>query len=238
MTRPTGERHDDTPDRDIGAQLPWYVNQTLSEPERAEVERHLSASPALRDDLAQWQHLAEAVRSVEVTAPEPSPEQFAALMAQIDDAASPAPASTPGTWARLAEHWQALRLSWADTPGMAQFALALQCALIVLCIAGITLPWPWSSPKVYRALTDEVSRSQTVAQGGQLRLVLADEMTAGELRRLLGQVRATIVGGPSPLGVYTLAIPLDAAQPDALQKALQTLRAHAHVTLAEPISEL
>ncbi len=233
MARPTGERHDHSPNQEIDALLPWYVNRTLSEPERAEVERHLSASPELRDDLTQWQSLAEAARLTEVTTPEPSPERFASLLAQIDGATSPALESGPGVWSRLVERWCKFRLGWVETPGVARFALVMQCALIVLCIAGITLPWP--SPKVYRALSNETP--QTVSQGRQIRLVLTDNMTVGELRHLLSRARATIVNGPSPLGVYTLAIPLDVVQSNALPKILQTLRAHAHVTLAEPILE-
>ena len=62
-------------------------------------------------------------------------------------------------------------------------------------------------------------------------------MTMGELRALLGPIQATIVDGPSALGAYTLAVPLKdhATVLDAFKDALNTLRAHERVTLAEPI---
>lgn len=239
MTRSPSERQDNLPNRDIEELLPWYVNRTLPEAERTDVERHLAASPELRERLVQWQHLAEAVQAVEVAPPEPSPERFAALMAQIDAAPEPLAAeSAPRLWAWLTERFRAFRQGWSDATGTARFALALQCALIVLFITGITLQWPWSSPAVYQTLSSE--QPAAVSPRGQLRLILADEMTTGELGDLLGRIRATIVDGPSALGVYTLALQLDAnsAAPEALQHALRTLRAHEHVTLAEPISPL
>ncbi len=209
MTRPPSEQPDDMPHPDIEAQLPWHVNRTLPEPERADVERQVAMMPELQSHLAAWQHLAEAVQAVEVVTPEPSAESFAALMAQIDAVAEPPlPVPTPTRWARLTARLRMLRQSWSASPGATQFALGLQCALIVLCIAGITLPWPWSSPAPYRTLSSDNTVSTAVR--GQIRLVVADEMTIGELRMLLGRARATIVHGPSAMGVYTLAVSHDA----------------------------
>ncbi len=235
MTRPRLERQDNLSHQDIEAQLPWYVNGTLSASEQTDVERQVAASPELQAHLAAWQHLAEAVQAVEVAVPDPSPERFAALMAHIDAAAEPStPESIPSIWNQLAARWRALRQNWSDAPGTAQLALGLQCALIALCIAGITLPWP--SPAPYRTLSSADSAPRPMG-AAQLRLVVADDMTTGELRILLGRIRATIVDGPTAMGVYTLAVSLDtsSALPKALEQALQTLRAHEHVTLAEPI---
>lgn len=226
--------------REIEELLPWYVNQTLPELERAKMERQVATTPEWQERLAEWQHLAQAVQAVEVTAPVPSPERFAALMAQIDAASEPpTPEPALSLWARLTTRLRALHQSWLDSPGLSQFALGLQCALIVLCLTGITLQWPWSSPTFYQTLSSQETTRATTR--GQLRLVVADDMTTGELRILLGRIRATIVHGPSAMGVYTLTLSLDArsalpkALEQALEQALQTLRAHEHVTLAEPI---
>ncbi|ETW95346.1 MAG: hypothetical protein ETSY1_31010 [Candidatus Entotheonella factor] len=236
MTQPPSERQHDLPNREIEELLPWYVNRTLQEPERANVERHVADSPELQAHLAAWQHLAEGVRAIEVVAPEPSSERFAALMAQIDAAIEP-PASKleRRPWVRLIMQWRAWHQSWLNSPGTAPFALALQCVLIVLCIAGITLQWPWSPPTFYHSLSQEVTTG--APSRGRLRLVVADDMTMGELRTLLGRIQATVIDGPSTVGAYTLAVPLDshAVLPEALLETLQILRAHEHVTLAEPM---
>lgn len=52
--------------------LPWYVNDTLGEREREEVERWLAGEPGAAEDLASWQRLHAAVQSLPLQEP-PAP---------------------------------------------------------------------------------------------------------------------------------------------------------------------
>jgi hypothetical protein len=83
-------------------------------------------------------------------------------------------------------------------------------------------------PADFRALTTFQSPA---GAGSQLRVVLADDMTLGELRALLAERGMELVGGPGERGVYTLAVRSDAAA------ALAALRAHPQVRFAEPVAE-
>jgi hypothetical protein len=56
-------------------------------------------------------------------------------------------------------------------------------------------------------------------------------MTERELRALLTSVGGTLVNGPSALGIYTVRIEPSS---DAPGVALEELRAHGKVRLAEP----
>lgn len=78
----------DRPHQDVREQLPWYVNQTLSEADCLDVERHLTNCPDCQTELIVWQQLASAIHDVEVSIPAPRSDQFAALMDQIAAAES------------------------------------------------------------------------------------------------------------------------------------------------------
>jgi hypothetical protein len=56
-------------------------------------------------------------------------------------------------------------------------------------------------------------------------------MTERELRTLLTSVGGTLVGGPSALGIYTVRVEPSSG---TLGPALEKLRAHGKVRLAEP----
>jgi hypothetical protein len=82
------------------------------------------------------------------------------------------------------------------------------------------------------------------AMSGQLRLAFADHVQEQELRTILLDRSATIIGGPSAQGVYLVQVPLP--QPRAtrgkphtaetMSQLLTALRAHPAVRLAEPVS--
>jgi hypothetical protein len=68
-----------------------------------------------------------------------------------------------------------------------------------------------------------------------------------DLRTLLLSLRATILAGPSPQGVYLVQVPLtqlvprvrggaEAPSPDPMHLLLEELRAHPAVRLVEPVT--
>jgi hypothetical protein len=67
-------------------------------------------------------------------------------------------------------------------------------------------------------------------------VVFAPETAEREIRRILLAVRGTVVGGPSPLGVYTVRLPADPADPEPLAVVLDHLRREPHVRFAEEVA--
>ena len=70
-----------------------------------------------------------------------------------------------------------------------------------------------------------------MAGGAQLRLVLADTLTLGELRMLLAPWEGRIAAGPTGPGIYTVVIQ------GSVDDALRGLRAQDGVLLAERVVE-
>jgi anti-sigma factor RsiW len=63
--------------------LPWYVNGTLDDRERASVQAHLMTCAACQAELARCHDLAAAVRAL-ADGWEPSAEHFARVLARLD----------------------------------------------------------------------------------------------------------------------------------------------------------
>jgi len=198
--------------------LPWLVNETLEPGERAGVESHLAACGECRDEAERCRALSTLVRSAEVE-PSPHPAQLAQLMRRVDEAerTSKRPPLVRLLGVRRVNVW---------------WALAAQAAVLVVLLAVVF--WP-SPPARFRTLSDAAPPVVAGAGQRQVRVVFAPTATEAELRRVLLEVRGEVVGGPSPLGAYTIAVPAGAgAEPLAL--VLEHLRADPHVRFAEPVA--
>lgn len=126
-------------------QLEWFVNQTLSAQERADVEAHLTACAACRAEVAVWTELRQAIWGVSVRTPEPQADLFARIEQQLDGFPSPAPqvwliSLLQACWFALTvcgEHFRAqTRLIRRDLFWMPLFILPLAGSLVYL-------PAPW-----------------------------------------------------------------------------------------------
>jgi hypothetical protein len=81
---------------------------------------------------------------------------------------------------------------------------------------------------------------------GQVRLAFVDDVREHDLRTLLLSLRATILAGPLPQGVYLVQVPLEGlvprlrgspgtpSTPEPMRLLLEELRAHPAIRLAEP----
>ena len=217
--------------QDMWELLPWYVNETLPEDERVRVEAHLATCTACQAELLRCRALARAVRASEAPAWEPSPDHLARLLSRLDAEATPS-RRVRWWWHALCAQYERCRAVLQTTPLPVRWALATQGALVML-LAGV-LVWqaPWVPARLYRTLSS--GQAQGVDDRVQLRVVFADEMTEKELRALLTAIQGTIVQGPSPMGAYTVAVPHTGT---AATTALETLRTHPKVRLAEPLAQ-
>src|SRR4029434_1954122 len=99
-----------------------------------------------------------------------------------------------------------IRLAFQETPSLFRWALAAQTAAIVLLAAAIIFQASFA-PSFYRTLSDAVSGPEPGRV--HLQVVVADDITEREIRTLLSSIGATIVAGPSPMAVYTVALAAD-----------------------------
>jgi len=196
--------------------LPWLVNETLEPAEREGVESHLASCSECRGEVEHCRALEALVRSADV-APSPHPAQLAQLMRRVDETEreSKRPALVRLLGVRRVNVW---------------WALAAQAAVLVVLLAVVF--WPSPQPAQFRTLSDATPAVARAAAQRQVRVVFAPTATEAELRRILLEVRGEVVGGPSPLGAYTIAVP--GGEPLAL--VLEHLRADPHVRFAEPVA--
>jgi Putative zinc-finger len=211
--------------------LPWYLNATLEEAEARRVEAHLGGCVECAEELARCRRLAAAVREAGEVAPSPHPAGFARLMARID--AAEAGGVGGALRRRLGAGWRRLSEPLWRAPAGVRWALAAELAAIGLLAALLLRPAP-APPALYRTLSDPVAAA-TSAQP-RLRVVFADDVTEGEMRRLLLGIRAEIASGPSPFGAYTLVLPAGGAG-DPLAEVVAHLRAQDKVRFVEVIAE-
>jgi Putative zinc-finger len=218
QTNIANDHHDD-----VWELLPWYINEGLSDDEVSQVEAHLKDCPACQSEAARCRDINHTVKANQSEDWTPSAGHFATVLASVEAY------EVRRAKGKTGEHWLTKWFAWfTDTPRPARFALGLQGALVValattLLLRGVT------PTEGYRTLSQPNVHPQTNSQ--QIHLVFNDDITERELREMLLGVRGHIVAGPTPLGVYSIAVESSSGSPDTLAK----LRAHPKVRLAEAI---
>jgi hypothetical protein len=207
---------------EVVASLPWLANETLSDAERSRVEGHLAECEACRREAERCRLERAALRAEGLAAPSPHPAQLERLMARIERSES-APGEADG-----GRRPSLLR----RTPRPVRWALAAQ--LVALAGLGFlaTRPTAIAPAPAFRTLSDPAARA-----GGDLRVVFDPAATEAEIRALLLSAGASIADGPSPAGIYTLAL-APAGEGPSLAAVLELLRADPRVRLAEPVAEV
>jgi hypothetical protein len=174
--------------------LPWYVNGTLGESDRAWVDACVAAHPEARQELVWFQTLGVEIREKELHAPADIGMERA--IARIrSEAKQAAPTSL---WQRLVS-W----LADAMPSGLPRFApaMAVLAALIVLQTAILTNVLFKPDDK-----TTVRSGAKGWADGPLLRVSFIPDAKESDIRLLLVETQALIVAGPSSLGDYYLKV--------------------------------
>lgn len=192
--------------------LPFFVNGTLSELERARVARHVAGCANCRAAVDDERRLMEWMRA----APDLAGDAQAAwtrLARSVETESR----------ARARERW--LWPAWVWSLGLAA------AAAILLLLTPLVVVDPDSRTSAYRTLGSE--SPDTRAGSGTIRAVFVAQATLGDIENLLAGTGCQIVSGPSPRGVYTLAPSRAGAA--APNDVLAALRASPLVALAEPV---
>ena len=170
--------------------IPWYVNGTLNEMEMHQLEGHIAQCDACKAAV-QWElELAKNLQR--------SPSGLNGLMAEKDKQylalveAMDAPAQRHNSWSLPFVPKTAERKSLTLVASAASVVLALLVGL-----------WAWSPGKPdYQTLTREYDQ-----QGEVVQVLFHPSTPERDIRMLLLELDARILGGPSARGVYRLAIP-------------------------------
>lgn len=136
---------------------------------------------------------------------------------------------------------------------VAQFAAVLALAVLAVTTgyhpaqpARSTEPARASAPPrvLFHTLSAATSAAPPAAAHSQVRIMFAEAATERQIREMLLRMRGRLVDGPSPIGAYTLEIPLDPLNPldpqnsarEPLGTVLAYLRSQSIVRFAEPVA--
>lgn len=178
--------------------LPFYMNDTLDAGERARMDSYLTTHPAARGEVAFQQALRDEVREA---VPQPDPR------VGLDRILREMTARETATGASLLRRLT----NWLDSLASARMApaFAAACAIVVLQTALLT-----------GLLLRQDEPYDTLRGGGiagpeqaLIQVLFRPETPESQLRDLVRRVGARIVDGPSDLGFYKLAVPVDRAAP-------------------------
>lgn len=206
--------------RDVVELLPWYVNATLTEPERRAVESHLPACDRCAQEVEELKTIQAVTR--EAALPAPDPGGLARALARIEQEEQ----SREPAWRRLGAWWEAARSGWAalwgPVPIVARVALAAQLGLILGLSALLLLRVEGRQP--FQTVAGPSGPATVRGRVALIAVGFVEAAPESAIRRTILGLGGTIVAGPSPLGLYTVAVPLPAEKGEELETLLQALR--------------
>lgn len=179
--------------------LPWYVNATLAESERADMARRLRTEPALRNELLFWEELA-ATQCRHVAVAEDIALQRTLSRIQMENRPQQS---------RKQEGWLRSWFAQMHARPILWLGPALAGGLVVVVAQSLVLHRPLHEDARLMRGTP-VAATQPTAMGidsALLRVVFDPATTEGEIRLLVAAQNASIVGGPGVGGEYYLAVP-------------------------------
>lgn len=195
--------------------LPWFVNGTLEQDERALVERHLAECAHCHGEIAALRQLQDLHADV---APLPDASaSFRRLRNRLQAHGTPPRAS----------RWHSLGRGWMLTPPWLRGAVAVQ-AVVVLVLAVMLIGSGHRPDARYRTLGDASHVVASREDVRQLVVVFDPHISQAQVHQLLRASQARIIDGPSDAGAYVLAVP--AARASSVRDAL---RAAPGVTMVE-----
>jgi len=208
--------------QDIIELLPWYVNATLSQPEREAVRQHLAGGcRECTRELESLSAMRRAIGELDEQTPEPSPFMLNRALAEIEvferNRAVPR-SSQRESW------WQPITRLWT-TPVFARVALATQLALVLAL--GTVSVYQYTHPRVVKPGFEVLGRPS--GPGTLIMVQFNESATEREITQALQGIHGKIVEGPSAEGTYTIQLDLPADNTAGLDQALQTLRQNTRV---------
>lgn len=205
----------------VALRLPFYVNGTLPQADRAQVEAALATDPDLRDELEAIRGIADMVRrgGFDMAGSAATPERLDALLLQIEAEAPARPGLRRLIPGRRAQGPSA-RIGAPARTWKRAFAAALALAVIQ---SGV-LAYQAQTPKTFASLGGP---EPVKPAARRLLLRLAPEAKWAQVEALLEAHDLTLLGGPRG-GAIEVGGPIDAES----AKLVATLRTSPLVSFA------
>lgn len=216
----------DSAHRRVWEDLPWLLNGTLPDEQRARVLAHLQHCGDCREEYAFQRRIRDGIAEETVVPEAEVHAGWTRLLARIDDAGDE-PRVDAGRSPNVAAAHRGARARRRHRVVVG--ALLAQSVLLVLFGVATLVRRPEVEP-AYRTL----SRAATQASGATIRWVPEPGMTVARIRSLLAQARLRVVETNADGSIYGLAPETDASR-DATARAIAFLRAQPGVLLVEPI---
>jgi anti-sigma factor RsiW len=204
--------------------LPWYLNDSLADSERAEVRAHLGECLVCHAEMRRLEQLECAIAApVEEHA---CAQSFARLAMQIEEG------ENSRSWPQRA--LDALRDVFEPVPLFSGAALLVVSSVLVgaIVIGGQTESRPIEQP--FRTLGNSPSLNSELGRP-LMRMVLRGDTSDENLTAWLSRHRAELIEGPSDIGVVTVRVPMGAQTFDAL---MERLRADEQTLFIEPLQRI
>jgi Putative zinc-finger len=189
--------------------LPWLVNGTLEGEELAFVQQHVAACPRCQREV-EWLREFHAACAAGETVPGTA-AAFGSLRRKLD-----ARIGSRGIIARL--RTLPARGRWTGWMIAAEFAMIM--------VLGGALLHGIEQPSLYRTLGAGTAAPTT----GALVVVFDPATPEGDLRRILRDVYARLVDGPTRANAYVLDVP-----PSHREQAMRALKSNPAVVLVESL---
>ena len=207
--------------QEVTALIPWYVNDTLDEQERARVNAHVGECASCRDDLAMNQRIFDGIAAQPALDYMPM-ASLKRLQARLDavQGQGPPPQILPAEPERIESPWR----------GLIAASIAAMTVAIGLLAAD---RWVQFEARAGQGNYHTVTNSIPRPTGEVIRAVFSPTITLDQLQAILDEAQLKIVSGPSEAGVYSLA----SNSSLTVRSSLALLRQHATVRFAEATTE-
>ena len=226
--------------------LPWYLNQSLEQNERLQVQRHLRSCLRCNRELVALRKLVAAVNQpsdLEVAAE----ASFAGLHAKMQ-AAEPVRQSPTSAIKKPTLAWFGNRVSvasgcagnTANRHGLLsrlngstgkRFAIAASMLLVM-----VTLTMHYGRSPVTADYYTLSAAKTKAPEGVKLRVVFSKSLPESGINSLLEKIHGRFVEGPNSVGAYTVRLADGKGRPD-ITEVTAFLRNQQNVLLVEPVIE-
>ncbi len=205
MNNPQSSEH-----RSVDELLPWYVNKTLDDRERARVERHIATCASCQENVRLWSQVQSAVRdrSPVPFVPEPNAD---ALLKSIDGE----------------EHRR--------SPGNARLLYGVAASVLIMVAVAVTLMTrDRVTPETPAQFETVISESAEDSVRYIIELRFDEKATPEQRREILDGLGDVTID--TPLETEVLTLHLAAASLPELQQRMDDVRALPHVVDARIVA--
>jgi hypothetical protein len=193
--------------------LPWYVAGVLTREEEQAVQAFIDSGEISPEELDEMAFVSEALGRSGPEEPRYDPQILQRVLDRLDqvpqESANARSADEPvvvvrerGRRKRREGSWFSPlleTLQWSATPPLARIAIGAQFALLLALAVAFTVGEDTDTgPGDYEVVSGAVSGDYTIT--------FRPGATEAQIRSLLLENRATIIAGPSAIGLYTIAL--------------------------------